>query len=282
MESVVWSKTPSFVFRSLIGMNLHKLTCILRNQEGCALCCLNKTCAYSYFFETHIEKNTSVLQGREKAPHPFVLNYRSVDERHGILSVTFLGVGCNYVPYVSEALIRGERFGIGRNRAQYEIESITSCGKTLNLSSSDFGGGIKHWPMDNHEMNGDFILKMETPCRIQREGNLIHEITLKDLVVSAYSRMRILEDLYGDGLDNLPMIDIDCVPVSEIIRERWVDKPYYSVRQQEVLKLGGVIGEIRANGPVDASILNYLDAMCLFNVGKNISFGLGKISMEAF
>jgi len=61
---------PSFVFRSVLGSQLHAIACIAR-QNTCKTCQFNRSCIYAVIFETILDKNTAFLAGRDKGSHPF-------------------------------------------------------------------------------------------------------------------------------------------------------------------------------------------------------------------
>ena len=278
-DIVVWNKGPSFVYRSVIGYNLHKISCVLRNQKSCVDCFLNKTCAYASFFETTIDKDNSIIEGRDKVSHPYVINYLKQDDKSGILTITYIGNGCNYIPHVHEALLNGEEKGIGKNRVPYYIECITSDNHEVDLTVSNMNKIFKNWPSKTFDLPQNLILKLTTPCRIKKGGLYVSTVDFELLIESIYKRMQILESMYGyaEILENPINHQF---PKATIIRERWIDKNYYSSRQQDLLKLGGVIGDIQVNDIFDETIKNYIEAMTIFNVGKNISFGLGRVEIE--
>lgn len=59
---------------------------------------------------------------------------------------------------------------------------------------------------------------------------------------------------------------------------RWWDWERYSHRQQGRMKLGGVMGTVMLDGPI-SRFLPYLQLGEYVHVGKNATFGLGKISI---
>ena len=57
----------------------------------------------------------------------------------------------------------------------------------------------------------------------------------------------------------------------------WQDIDYYSARQKERLRLGGVVGHLIVEGLFNSQELSLLDFGQIFHAGKNVSFGLGQI-----
>jgi len=56
---------------------------------------------------------------------------------------------------------------------------------------------------------------------------------------------------------------------------RWFDWQRYSARQSRKMKLGGFLGTLEFSGPLNG-FLPYIKLCEFLNVGKNVSFGLGK------
>lgn len=278
LESPEWGKRPAFVFRSVLGMNLRNNTCVLRQQETCSDCLVKSSCVYSMFFETNVDKNLKSLEGRNKAAHPFVLEIDHLDDCICQLSITFIGRAVNYIPYINYALETAGKKGVGKNRASYEIVGIFTKDWNPFVPSLEF---IQEssciWPKESYQpIIQEFKVKMETPCRIKENGRYCAKVNLEMLLRNAERRMSVLNEVFGDS-DSTPTISID-VP-SDSSRQKWVEPNYYSGRQQTVMKLGGVVGEILVPPVSDYAVLAYLEAMELFHVGKNISFGLGKIKV---
>ncbi|MGI6394240.1 MAG: hypothetical protein ACOX2F_05860 [bacterium] len=64
---------PEFLFRSVLGMELKNLSCLFKKRK-CQECDLKFQCAYSVIFESPVEKDNPVLQGRNYASHSFIFS----------------------------------------------------------------------------------------------------------------------------------------------------------------------------------------------------------------
>ena len=58
-EPVTFYTFPTFIFHSVLGKGLKRLVCLFRGRP-CKTCSLRFTCAYSWLFETPIEKENAV------------------------------------------------------------------------------------------------------------------------------------------------------------------------------------------------------------------------------
>lgn len=280
-QPVIWGSSPVFVWRSVLGMSLRRLVCILRNQPSCAECWLSETCAYSCFFETHIQKkDLKHLPGRDRASHPFVMEVNLQDDLHCALMILFLGRGRNFIPYVTQALENAGVKGIGRNRSPYQIHAVSIEGQDMDYSLPLISQKSKHWPTGTESFSGPFSVQLVSPCRIKEQGSYVTTITLEDILRSEYRRMQLLEELFGDENVVFPEESSLVFPQSEIIQQRWEDTPYYSSRQKTALRLGGVVGGFSVQRSLTGFGASLLKAAEVFHVGKNVSFGLGKVVVE--
>ena len=271
-----WGNPPAFVFRSILGFNLRKLTCVLRQQKTCNDCMVKESCVYSVFFETNVNKNLVSLSGRDKASHPFVLDIETLDLNTASLEITFIGRAINYIPYINLALENAGKNGIGKSRTRFEIKQIKANGDDFSPNISKIKEYSNIWPVCPTKTPKALIL--ETPCRIKEQGRYISEIDLDVLLKSIQRRMLVLEELFGDG-EELPSLEIENNIQSKPLSQTWQEKSYYSSRQKTVMRLGGVVGMIEIENRLEPAVVSYIDAMEIFHVGKNISFGFGKVKV---
>lgn len=276
-ENPEWRNPPAFVFRSVIGLALRRLTCALRLQESCQDCMVRESCVYSVFFETNIGKDTLSLPGRDKAVHPFVLDIVSLTENGAVINITFIGRAVNYIPYLNIALVNAGELGLGRNRAPFEVTGIMTGSEEFVPNLKTIERKCNIWPSESVDIPQRIMLV--SPCRIKENKSYISSITLDSLVTNMYRRIMALSELFGDEKDRERQLTVIPTP-STPVGQKWIEKTYYSTRQKTRMQLGGVVGEISINGDVSRDICSLVEAMKLFHVGKNISFGMGKIEVE--
>ncbi len=276
-ETPEWRNPPAFVFRSVMGLALRRLTCALRLQESCHDCMVRESCVYSVFFETNIGKDTLSLPGRDKAVHPFVLDIVSMTENGAVINITFIGRAVNYIPYVNIALANAGELGVGRNRAPFEVTGIMAGSEEFVPNLKEIARKCSNWPSETVDIPQRITLV--TPCRIKENKSYISSITLDSLTTNMLRRIKALSELFGDEKDRQRQLTVTSTS-STPVGQKWTEKTYYSARQKTRMQLGGVVGEISIDGDVSPDISILVEAMKLFHVGKNISFGMGKIKVE--
>ena len=276
IDKIYWDKTPSMIFRSVLGLHLKKLSCVFKNKK-CDDCLLNNSCVYANFFETPICKDKDILIGRNKAPHPFTLNVDLLDNNMINVSILFIGKSRNYIPYITLALERAGEQGVAKARTKFKINKIIHKNHLFNFEIDKLSEKIETWPNVSGNFEFDMV-KFITPCRIKTKGHYIDFITANDFIEAMERRVLILDTLYGDNKFKLFKEDnlvIESVPLNQ----KWVDLRYYSSRQNKALKIGGVLGAFRIKSELNEYYKQIFKAAEIFNVGKNISMGLGKVSL---
>ncbi len=287
-KSVSFYTFPAFVFRSVFGNSLKRLVCIT-NMRDCAGCSLSKQCAYSYLFETPVDKSNNVLEGRNKAPHPFILSVNCNEgQRVNEFTVDFTLVGnsIKYFPYVYYAFKRAGEFGILKDRVKFNVTDVKVNDKSIILAENSINTGVSP-AVFSLETNGEFKketlhIEFVTPVRLKLDGKIKFNLSYKDVINSSLRRLNILNGFYGSKTKvELKESDLHCIEKKSVKPYlNWIDLERYSARQKTTMMLGGVIGIMKVDGDFSPFELSLLKGGELFHIGKNISFGLGKIKVN--
>ncbi len=273
---------PGFIFRSVLGMELRKISCIFKGKK-CQECDLKYQCVYSNIFETPIDKNNQILPGRNKAPHSFILStedlYRKTTSKIE-MELTLLGQNTKYFPYIYYALKQAGENGILRHRVKYKITEITVDNNSIlnehnNLKIIE----NKIWKKteDTKIQHKKIKIELKTPLRIKKEGKYLDKITYSDIISATQRRMKTLLELYGEEED---LSQIDFLEKVETAKTYWLELERYSSRQRTKMKLGGVVGTIIVEGEFSKQEQSLIEFASLFNLGKNTGFGLGNINLK--
>lgn len=285
-KPVTFKIHPLFIIRSVLGKELRRLVCIFRDRE-CAGCSLKYTCAYSWMFETPIEKTNEILFKRDRASHPFIL---SCNRDLGFtgdkldLGVTAFGKGVDYLPYLYYSLQRAGQKGIFTERVPFIIEDAQADGAPILEDDGyiDVMTGRKEWVLGSSREEGEtqrLRVAFLTPLRLKVNGRYTSDFSFDDFLLALERRAVILSSLYGDDSeDNFIKKEKNG---SRIISRnlKWMDLDYYSARQGVRMKLGGITGDFIVTGPFSSRDLSLLSFGEIFHVGKNAGFGLGRMTV---
>ncbi len=299
-KEITFRSPASFIFRNNIGFQLKRLTCILRSSE-CGSCILNKTCIYSSVYETPIDKNNKIIKGRDRASHPYLVYSDAPTglktERINI-DIVLIGTAVNYFPYILLTMINIGKSGILRDRIHFDVESVLCQGKSVLNRKDDYCENVSPliWDWDGsalaenkNERIKEVALAFLSPLRIKHNGKLVSNITYKDILYGAVRRIDILDNLFGNGssanrgvtADSLGFIEGASNGKEFLSRLKWTDYSRYSARQKQSMQMGGLMGKAVVKGAFSSKELAFLKAAELFHIGKNASFGLGKVEVRA-
>ncbi len=277
---------PSFIFHSVIGKELRRISCLFKDKE-CSLCPIKNTCPYSVFFVTPISKDNILLKGRDKAPHPYIIYVNKIIYDNTVklqLRLTIFGKYREQFPYIYYSIMNAGKRGIFKERVKYSVISVKSGNIEILKEDGNLNVDIEPeiWELNNNESytdNKKLRISFLSPLRIKSHGSFVSDITFDDIVTSSKRRIELLTGLYGEnGYDTINDLNYKILSFDKDIT--WIDYKYYSARQKERLKLGGLIGNITLEGSFDKKTLSILKAGEIFHIGKNPSFGLGRIKVE--
>ena len=242
-ERTVFADTnPLFVLRSMMGKNLHSMCCISK-KSTCSDCLYNKTCAYSYLFETILPQDNSTLPGRNRGSHPFSFsekqnfnNKKQIDTLD--FTLTLFGKAIDYLPYIYASFVRAGKDGIFKSRTKFEITKVCCNGKEIligeNKLNTDFEccewkGGENVFEQHTEK---EVLVELRSPLRFKVNGKYTKDFSAVDFMKCLYRRAKTLCQLYGEF--DL-QFDEYILNNSIIMEEKslvWRDTLHYSARQK--------------------------------------------------
>lgn len=272
---------PLFLVRSILGKELRALCCVAR-QNQCDSCPFNQTCAYSWLFETILEKNNSFLPGRIRGGHPWSLKLIESNDTSLVFTIVLMGKALDFLPYIYAALKRNEPKGFGKERIPFEIISVKCDGSEI---LSDSGKRIELVDKKVFELNEDCdttididcTVQLLSPLRITKNGEICKTLDPESFFPSLNRRIRTAFLLYGENKNNeekkysFSKFDILNQDLKFVKMNRW------SSRQGVVQNLGGIQGSFSLKGKITPFEYSLLKASEIFGGGKLTNFGLGQM-----
>ncbi|MCP4351097.1 MAG: CRISPR system precrRNA processing endoribonuclease RAMP protein Cas6 [Desulfobacterales bacterium] len=286
-------------FRGVFGHALKRVVCALRNQE-CEKCLLKERCVYALVFETRIAvKPPRDLTMSNSPPPPFVieppLTTETIFSKNSAFDFNLLLFGkinSNF-PYFIYAFEQMGKIGVGRRtkgeRGLFRLNTV-KVGEDIIYSDTDqllndieaFDSvGLNdpaNWPEDNFRLR----LVFDTPLRFKIENRLSSDLPFDFLVRAMMRRVSFLLSCYGDGNPSLDYTGlIERATQVRIVESslKWFDWRRYSQRQERGMNMGGLIGSVTYEGKI-GEFMPFVDFCSKVHIGKQTTFGLGKINAE--
>ena len=242
--------------RGVLGVALKRVVCINPSFE-CSGCFARDNCLFYDFYESEFSKFRLKIALSPKLDFKIILFEEKVKEAPFIISAiykAFKEIG------ITKERLKIDNFVIlYNNQLVYDGEFRKFDNKPLEFRVDD--------------IKNNFTLKINTPLRIKENGKLVRDdIKLETILRSINHRYLKLKNKEITKLSFTPSY-------KEVYKSLYFkDLMRYSNRQKTKMKLGGVIGEIVFND-VDENSYKMLKLGEIIGVGKQVTFGLGDISL---
>ena len=275
--------------RGAFGGALRRVACMTR-QKDCKACPLYRSCPYTDIFETPPPEEHT-LQKFSQIPNAYVIeppNWGArTYEKGETLEFHFVlfGRALYHLALVVFAFQRAFSRDVGRGKAVFKTLFAEYPTGDVCVLDGEKDRIREHVPETTMPLpqGKEIVLKVTTPLRLQKNGRPLRseEITARGLLTAMMRRTALIYEFQCRtplGLDFAGLAEA-AEGVALASHLTWRDWARYSNRQDRRMSLGGVVGEIRlSNVPFAFTAL----AACatLAHVGKNSTFGLGRVSLE--
>ena len=276
--------------RGGFGRAFRRSVCVLR-RSTCDACPLAAQCPYLHVFETPAPSGVKFLAQDARAPHPFVITPPGPGvtvERDVPVRVVLAGRALDYLPHFVWAFRKLGEEGLGGARVPFSLERITQEEETgAPATLYDAGGSLlasnprlERLLVDgNGETAHAVELHFLTPLRLRHRRRLVVRLSFDMLITNILRRLTLLDQCHGDGgwrVDHKALIEQSRTVRIAGANLRWFDWTRYSSRQRTKMQMGGLLGRIRFEGEL-TPFMPLLRAAEVVNVGRNTSFGLGRM-----
>lgn len=306
LEDGTLSVFKGSALRGAFGHALKRAVCTVREKD-CIACILHHQCLFAQFF---MEQKTTQEGKTPSIPHPYIIEppqnpkrtYSKGEEFD--FSLILLGNLYEKLPFLVYAFeLMGSR-GIGRasneelKSTPFEIIGIQAAHiqeqpqiynpikKQLSHIPSpallEYSAPAFSKTDSSLQKMQELTVMLETPLRYKADNSFHSDLTFEDLFKLMARRITVAFKEFGE---KEPEIDYKnllqqakniSIIESNII---WKDQKRYSARQKQALKIGGLEGRISFKGDF-TEFIPLLNLAILLHLGKQTSFGLGKIQYE--
>jgi len=264
LRVVIDTKAPFFIgsqIRGAFGVALKRVVCINPSFD-CKECFAQNNCLYFDFYE-----NRNIY-------HNYRLDFE-LGKSYYDFSLILFEDSSTKLPFVLSAFLKMlKEIGLGKERKTFEDFKIFVNEEELNLSNLKLPPSyIKEFQIDSFCPN--ITINFVTPLRIKKKNKFVRaeELELSDILNSIYQRkLKLL------GLKNSK---IPFKIEAEVVKKEltFLELQRYSNRQKTKMNFGGLAGEMIIKD-LDKESFKLLKLGELIGVGKQTSFGLGKIKIE--
>lgn len=292
------------LLRGQFGAALRHASC-MTGASTCDGCMLRATCPYPAIFEAPAPGQHE-LQNFSHVPNPYVLEAPPVgseDVPRGQtlnFNMVLFGRALDHLPLVSLALQRALEQGLGpaEARASGKLESmeVQLCNKTddadwLQVWRAGDAAIAPHrhvlpeLPGSTAPAVSEVRLRFHTPLRLQHDGRIVRAQTLtpRKFVADLLRRASLLGEFHAGKPDLVPDAR-ELVRQAETLQHesalRWFELKRFSARQQQEVRMDGLLGEWILRGDLQA-LLPWLQLGQWLHVGKSAAMGLGGYRLQS-
>jgi hypothetical protein len=184
---------------------------------------------------------------------------------------------------VVDAMVYGQKLGLGGRRCKYTLTSVCSVLPT-KIASGIHKTTLAEWlqlaPIDFNEIENEIAIHFKTPIRVKSGGKIVknkapslnewvNHILRRLIQISRYWVVDN-DDLFESLYDNRPNLG-DYEVTQHVYFEDW---QRYSLKDRQSLPFGGLQGQVSYFGDVQAA-LPWLKLGQLLHLGGKTTFGLG-------
>lgn len=283
MQNGLLPKDKASGIRGVIGQALQENTCVWNQQ--CEACKFQKTCIFYNVFHSQFQiqpyftfSNDSVgyiiscLDNREYYHAGEYLRF----------SITLFG---NTIPYFSpllHALSVIEIKGLGKHHIPLRLSCIKNRNgkpilteKTVNMEEFQIETLSEY--IQERKQSEVHTIWLQSPCAIQVNHSICLSPTVEQIVKNLFRRLYMLNCYEGNYVEPYCPIEIETNILSQDLQIRKITR--YSNHQKQSMQLKGIQGIIQTE-PIKGKAKDILLAGEIIHIGKNTSFGFGKIQVQ--
>lgn len=287
-KTIFWPDYAGSAIRGAIGRALRKTAC-MTHRPTCPECMLYRTCPYSVLFES-APPEEHVLQKFSQIPHPYVVEApawgRHASEPGEAFSfhMVLIGRALHQLPLIIFAVQRAFAGEVAKGSAELVSVNVEVNGTYQTVYGAAQRSVVEHpktVTLPDFPEPQNVTLCFATPLRLQNNGRNIgiREIEPGTLLNALVRRIGLLMEFHARK------IEPDYSRLSALARGircenqlRWQNWSRYSSRQDQKIRLGGVVGNFTLF-EVPAELQTFLYLGQWTHLGKSAVFGLGKYKL---
>lgn len=284
-------------WRGAFGHALRRTVCVTR-EPSCAGCLLQRSCVYSYVFETPAGQEP-MLGKIDTAPHPYILHpldtsgSQYTSDEHLQVGLTLIGKAIDHLPYMIHALQQVGTKGIGKHDGQYtllDVEQEISIGTSQWQTIYQNGHSLQALPSQLPACptlpdDGYVTITFHSPYRAIQDGKLVRSgrFTFQAFIMQIIRRVSLLHALHTEQIIHPDVKQLAAQAANVPLHNPqlyWYEWSRYSNRQQTKVQMGGLIGSFQIPAALLADYWEWLWLGQWTHVGKGAVMGMGEYSLH--
>lgn len=202
------------------------------------------------------------------------------------IDLILLGNAIDYAPSLIYALQSARKLQLGASRYSFALKKIIhgtnrrivwQDGLLNKIAIQSITLPYKTLP----DVKGVSI-SLKTPLRIRRNGALIEAVDFLTIIRNITNRMEAIAKRYGGLADNMEIKQVQILASEVAIVQNQLEMKNikrYSNRLGEKMDFGGLLGSVQFEGNL-TPFVPWLYAAQILHIGRNTTFGMGKIEVE--
>lgn len=256
-------------FRGLWGRNLKKTFCFHKNTD--CKDCASESCLYFHIFEKKYGEND------EYRPYIIYHNKENVDEIE--IQFIFFGFLCNHsekilIPIIQlhqqSLYFKDQKFLLDIKRVEDQYGQIIFNHRHISYDKIHI-----NYIIPEEESGKQIRITFITPLRMKFQNQLMRHFNFEAFVKSLIRRISFINTYFNEAEDDIPIYDPKMLECEIKCQLKWVEKYRRSLRQNQSMSIGGLMGYIELKNP-HPKLLYLLRIGEIVQVGKQTSFGNGK------
>jgi hypothetical protein len=295
LDKVVVPPYEGSMIRGAFGRAFKQSCCPFPHNNGSG-CPLGDKCPYGYVFETSPPEGARDFARNQEVPRPYVfeppedtkMEYAPGERMR--FGFTVVGRAADYMPYFIFAFSKMGEEGVGRLKARYELERVTTQNPLVGTREEVFDGEVaknRRLPVSwedaqsaAHELGGERLrLEFLTPTFVKFRGEVSPEAPpFAALAQALLIRVPMLSAVHCGEVwreDFRAMVERASEVETVYDETTWVSFRRYSSYRKKSEALEGVVGGVEYAGPIE-EVLPLLSIGQLTHVGKRAVFGLAR------
>lgn len=199
-----------------------------------------------------------------------------------------LGDATNYTEQLVTAIQEVKRRGLGAGRHPFELVKVThSLDQRVIWKEGLFYNVATQSAMLPYRSLQDVkkvLIQTRTPLRIRRGGVLLEAVDFPTIIRNITNRIQGITTRYGGWVDEMEVKRIQALSAEVcVLSQHFVlqGMSRYSNRLDASMDFSGLMGNVAFEGDL-TPFVPWLHAAQILHVGRNTTFGMGRIEVEFY